>query len=142
MNPFVLLGAGLVLMGLGVPQLVDAIEMAYGLDIPRDFGVLPWLALVIAGTGLIIFYLLPKRRKQARTKLDRTERRATLIWSALAVVAFLEIPPFIWADVTAVLKAANIVVFYKALTGLWLISLAVGALVFAGFWFISAKHQG
>ena len=88
MNPGIFLGSGLVLIGLGVPQMVDAIEIAYGLDIPRDFGVLPWLFLVVIGAGTIIFHLLPKQRHKVR-KLGRAERRPALIWPALAVVALL-----------------------------------------------------
>ena len=47
-------------MGLGVPQLVDAIEIAYQLDIPRDFGVLPWLVLDVLGLGLLVYFLTPR----------------------------------------------------------------------------------
>lgn len=51
-----LFATALVLIGLGVPRVVDAVEIAYGLDIKRDVGVLPWLlaAVVVALGGCLL----------------------------------------------------------------------------------------
>ena len=51
-----------VIVGLIVPQIIDAIETANSLDIKRDFGVLPWLILTIIGVGLLIQSLVRKIR--------------------------------------------------------------------------------
>jgi hypothetical protein len=48
------IGMALVIVGLIVPQVIDAIETAYYLDIKRDIGVLPWLIMAIAGAGILV----------------------------------------------------------------------------------------
>ena len=141
MHPGALSGIGLLLLGLGVPRLVDAIEIAYRLDIPRDFGVLPWLVLDVLGLGLLVYFLTPRWRAQGGRKLSRQGRRAALIWAALVAVAILEIPPIIWADVTATLQSAPVHVFYKALIGQWLVAASFGALTFAGVWYQASKQD-
>ena len=56
------LGLAFVIVGLIVPEIIDAIETANSLDIKRDFGVLPWLLLTIIGVGLLIQSLVRKIR--------------------------------------------------------------------------------
>ena len=45
MHPGAISGIALLLLGLGLPRLVDAIGFAYGLAVAPDYGALPWLML-------------------------------------------------------------------------------------------------
>ena len=121
-------------MGLGLPRLVDAIEIAYGLDVPHDYGALPWL--ILEGIGAILFaHLAWFRRDVGRpiTRLTAPDERDGFIWSCLLFVAILVLPPTIWPQVVAALEAKSVELFYQALSGLLFVSAAAAYLLFSAF---------
>ncbi len=134
MHPGAISGIGLLLLGLGVPRLVDEVEITYGLDIPRDFGVLPWLILMGIG-GALFAYLAWFRRDLRRplSPLTAPKERDGFIWASLAFVALIVLPPTYWFDVVARLQAASVETFYQAFSGLLLIAGAAAFLLFAAF---------
>ncbi len=134
MHPGAISGIGMLLLGLGVPRLVDAIEVAYRLDIPRDYGVLPWLILM--GIGAVLFAHLAWFRRDLRAPvsfLTAPKERDGFIWATLVFVAVLVLPPSYWFEVVGQLQAASIETFYKALSGLLFIAAAAASLLFAAF---------
>jgi hypothetical protein len=44
----------MIVLGLAVPRAIDWYENRHALDIPRDFGVLPWLVLTVVGAAILI----------------------------------------------------------------------------------------
>ena len=134
MNPGALSGIALLLLGLGVPRLVDAIEIAYGLDIPHDYGALPWL--ILEGIGAILFAHLAWFRRDAGrpiTRLTAPDERDGFIWASLTFAAMLVLPPTYWYEVVARLEATSVEIFYQALSGLLFIAAAAALLLFAAF---------
>ena len=84
-----LFAIGLVLIGLGVPRLVDAVEIAYRLDIRRDVGVLPWYVVTASGVALFLWHSLRPRRPEARRRPStRTVLRALGFGLAAVLGAF------------------------------------------------------
>ena len=134
MHPGAISGIGLLLLGLGVPRLVDAIEIAYRLDIPRDYGVLPWLILMGIG-GALFAYLTWFRRDLRRplSLLTAPDERDGFIWASLVFVAVTVLPPSLWAEVVTRLGEASTETFYKAFSGLLLIAGAAAFLLFSAF---------
>ena len=57
-----LTGYVLILTGITVPQAIGAYETANALDIPRDFGVLPWLIMAVTGVWLVLRSFLTKEK--------------------------------------------------------------------------------
>ena len=57
------IGFALVITGLVVPQIIDAVEVAYSLDIKRELGVLPWLIMTVAGLVVLLKSLVNRLRK-------------------------------------------------------------------------------
>lgn len=134
MHPGAISGIAFLLLGLGVPRLVDAIEFAYKLDIPRDYGVLPWLILM--GVGAILFAHLAWFRRDLRAPislLTAPKERDGFIWSCLVFVALTVLPPAYWDDVVTALGAASTETFYKAFSGLLFIAGSAALLLFSAF---------
>ena len=134
MHPGAISGIGLLLLGLGVPRLVDAVEFAYRLDIPRDYGVLPWLILM--GVGAILFAHLTWFRRDLRAPLSlltAPDERDGFIWACLVFAAVTVLPPTLWAEVVTRLGAASTETFYKAFSGLLLIAGSAALLLFSAF---------
>ncbi len=52
----------LMIIGVVVPRIIDAYEVANSLDISRNVGSLPWLILLIIGVVMLI-YSFAKRQK-------------------------------------------------------------------------------
>ncbi len=142
MHPGAISGIALLLLGLGVPRLVYAIEVAYGLDIPRDYGVLPWLILM--GVGAVMFaHLAWFRRDRTRpiTLLTAPKERDGFMAASLVFVALLVLPPTIWADVARRVHAASVENFYEALSGLLFISGAAALILFSAFRYAAKPSQ-
>ncbi len=134
MHPGAISGIALLLLGLGLPRLVDAIGFAYGLDVAPDYGALPWL--ILEGIGAILFaHLAWFRRDRTRplSLLTAPKERDGFIWACLVFVAVTALPPAIWAEVVTALGAASTETFYKAFSGLLLIAGAAALLLFSAF---------
>jgi hypothetical protein len=142
MHPGAISGIGLLLLGLGLPRLVDAIEIAYGLDVPHDYGALPWL--ILEGIGAILFaHLAWFRRDVVRpiTRLTAPKERDGFIWASLTFAAVLVLPPTIWAEVVTRLGAVSVETFYQAFSGLLFISAAAACLLFAAFRYSAVQSK-
>ena len=85
LRPHRLFALGLVLVGLGVPPMVDAVETAYGLDIRRDVGVLPWYLVTALGTGLFLWHTLRARGPGGRREGAETSARRAFGWVLAAL---------------------------------------------------------
>lgn len=134
MHPGAISGIALLLLGLGVPRLVDAVEIAYGLDVPHDYGALPWL--ILEGIGAILFAHLAWFRRDAGrpiTRLTAPDERDGFIWACLVFVAVTVLPPAYWTEVVTALGAVSTETFYKAFSGLLFIAGSAALLLFSAF---------
>lgn len=126
---------GLVLVGLGVPRLVDAIEIAYGLDIKRDVGVLPWLVLTIVGLALLV---------RAMVKRDPTPGGLGLpLWLTATVLVFVLFggAMLLVGGLLDQLRSGGSATLFLALRGLVLLSAGCGALVVSVWRFRSGSGR-
>lgn len=124
-----LLAIGLILVGLGVPGLVDAVETAYHLDIPRDLGVLPWYIVIALGVVLFVWQGLRSDRSAAA---PRSTLRGVL-WAlacglAVVVVAFVGVL-LLGRNVVEQILASGDTNVRLAVRGLVLVAGGVGVLV-------------
>lgn len=120
------LALGLVLTGLGVPRVVDAIEVAYGLDIKRDVGVLPWHLLTLVGLSLLARAVVGRDRTLGGLAL-----RVWLAASVLALIVFA-FAAFLAGDLVAQLRSSGSATLLLAVRGLALVAAGVGAIVASG----------
>ena len=122
---------GLVLVGLGVPRLVDAVEIAYRLDIRRDVGVLPWYIVTALGVALLVWHSFRSRRPES----DRRIWFPAVLWSL--AVGFTTV---LVASVGVLLLGRNLVeqilasgeaTMWLAIRGLVLFAMGVGVLIYS-----------
>ncbi|AWL10702.1 hypothetical protein HMF8227_00194 [Saliniradius amylolyticus] len=75
MGQWTKVGVALVITGLVVPEIIDAVETAYRLDIKRDFGVLPWLIMTIVGAIILLRSAVVhfRARKSKKAEADSGE---------------------------------------------------------------------
>ncbi|NNE41453.1 MAG: hypothetical protein HKN14_11120 [Marinicaulis sp.] len=51
-----------IAIGLVVPRVIDAYEVANSLDISRNVGSLPWLTLLITGVFILTYSFIRQRK--------------------------------------------------------------------------------
>ena len=124
-----LLAVGLILIGLGVPRLVDAFEIAYGLDIKRDVGVLPWYFVTALGVALLLWHSLRSRRPEVDRQMRfRTVLRALAFGLTTVLVAFVGVL-LLGRDPVDQILASGEATTWLAIRGLVLFAGGVGVLV-------------
>lgn len=62
----------MIVTGLIVPEIIDAVETAKQLDIKRDIGVLPWMVMTIIGIGVLIGSLIRYIKDKKIRKVEST----------------------------------------------------------------------
>ena len=124
-----LFAVGLILIGLGVPRWVDAVEIAYTLDIRRDVGVLPWYLVTALGAVLFLWHSIRSRRPAARRRpAFGALFRALAHGLAAVLVAFAGIL-LLGRDLVDQLLASGTQPTWLAIRGLVLFAAGVGVVI-------------
>lgn len=129
MRPKQLFAVGLILIGLGVPRLVDAVEIAYDLDIRRDVGVLPWYIVTALGAALFLWHSLRSRRSEVdRPTGSRPALRAVASGLTAVLVAFVGVL-LLGRDLVDQVLATGEATTWLAIRGLVLFGGGVGVVI-------------
>ena len=130
-------GLGLVLIGLGVPRLVDAIEIAYGLDIKRDVGVLPWY--IVTALGLLI--MLAQWRSWREVGWPKRRALCTLATCLVIVGGVIGAVLVLGSGLVEQVRASGPATVRLAIRGLVLFAGGVGVVI-ASAWCPSRSSAG
>lgn len=117
----------LILIGLGMPRLIDGVEVAYGLDIRRDVGVLPWYVLV--GIGAILAVRSWRlRRSSGADDRQRAGLGRVVVFALLTVLALLVGGSVVSPGLLSAIAASGTPNMRSAFLGLVLVAVGAGLL--------------